>query len=103
MVLIPPEIEHFQIDFDTLERSITPHTKGVVVNTPNNPSGVVYSRQTLEKLSAVLTAKSQEYGHPIYLISDEPYREIVFQGFDVPWVPHIYKATSSGSKERGNR
>lgn len=93
MVLIPPEIEHFQIDFDTLERSITPHTKGVVVNTPNNPSGVVYSRQTLEKLSAVLTAKSQEYGHPIYLISDEPYREIVFQGFEVPWVPHIYKDT----------
>ena len=93
MVLIPPEIEHFQIDFDALERSITPHTKGVVVNTPNNPSGVVYSRQTLEKLASVLTAKSQEYGHPIYLISDEPYREIVFQGFEVPWVPHIYKDT----------
>ena len=93
MVLIPPETEHFQIDFAAFEQALTPHTKGVVVNSPNNPSGVVYSRQTLEKLSAVLTAKSQEYGHPIYLISDEPYREIVFQGFEVPWVPHIYKDT----------
>ena len=93
MVLIPPEIEHFQIDFDTLERSITPHTKGVVVNTPNNPSGVVYSRQTLETLAAILRAKEALYGHPIYLISDEPYREIAFHGVEVPWVPQIYKDT----------
>ena len=93
MVLIPPEIEHFQIDFDAFEKALTPHTKGVVVNSPNNPSGVVYSRQTLERLAAILTAKSGEYGHPIYLISDEPYREIVFQGFEVPWIPHIYRDT----------
>ncbi|MBO5340268.1 MAG: pyridoxal phosphate-dependent aminotransferase [Oscillospiraceae bacterium] len=93
MVLIPPEIEKFQIDFDAFEAAITPNTKGVVVNTPNNPSGVVYSRQTLEKLAAILTAKSEQYGHPIYLISDEPYREIVFSGFEVPWIPHIYKDT----------
>ena len=93
MVLIPPEIEGFQIDFDAFERALTPHTKGVVVNTPNNPSGVVYSRETLERLAAILTAKAEEYGHPIYLVSDEPYREIVFQGFEVPWVPHIYKDT----------
>lgn len=87
MVLIPPEIDHFQIDFEAFEKAVGPHTKGVVVNTPNNPSGVVYSKDTLERLAAVLTAKSQEYGHPIYLISDEPYREIVFQGFEVPWGP----------------
>ena len=93
MVLIPPEIEQFQIDFEAFEKAITPNTKGVVVNTPNNPSGVVYSRQTLEKLAAILTAKSEQYGHPIYLISDEPYREIVFSGFEVPWIPHIYKDT----------
>ena len=93
MVLIPPEIEHFQIDFEAFEKSLTPNTKGVVINTPNNPSGVVYSRETLEKLAAILTAKEAEYGHPIYLVSDEPYREIVFQGFEVPWVPHIYKDT----------
>ena len=93
MVLIPPEIEHFQIDFAAFEAAITSHTKGVVVNSPNNPSGVVYSKETLEKLASILTAKSQEYGHPIYLISDEPYREIVFQGFGVSWIPHIYKDT----------
>lgn len=93
MVLVPPEIEHFQIDFDTFEQSITRYTKGVVINTPNNPSGAVYSKATLEKLAAILTAKGKEYGHPIYLISDEPYREIVFSGFEVPWVPHIYQDT----------
>lgn len=93
MVLIPPEIEGFQIDFDALERSITPHTKGVVVNSPNNPSGVVYSKQTLERLAAVLSAKEAEYGHPIYLISDEPYREIVYAGFRAEWVPSLYRDT----------
>ena len=93
MVLIPPEIEGFQIDFAAFEQALTPHTKGVVVNTPNNPSGVVYSRETLERLADVLTRKSREYGHPIYLISDEPYREIVYPGFQVPWIPHIYRDT----------
>jgi len=92
-VLIPPETEGFQIDFDAFERALTPRTKGVVVNTPNNPSGVVYSRETLERLAAILTAKEEEYGHPIYLVSDEPYREIVFSGFEVPWIPKIYKNT----------
>ena len=93
MVLIPPEIEHFQIDFAAFEAAITPNTKGVVVNSPNNPSGVVYSRQTLEQLAAALEKKEAEYGHPIYLISDEPYREIAFAGVEVPWIPHIYKDT----------
>ena len=93
MVMIPPEIEHFQIDFEAFEQALNPNTKGVVANTPNNPSGVVYSKDTLEQLAAILTRKSEEYGHPIYLISDEPYREIVFSGFTVPWVPHIYKDT----------
>ena len=93
MVLIPPEIEAFQIDFDAFEKAVTPHTKGVLVNSPNNPSGVVYSRATLERLAAILTQKSREYGHPIYLISDEPYREIVYAGVEVPWVPHIYRDT----------
>ena len=93
MVLIPPEIETFQIDFDTFEQSISAHTKGVVINSPNNPSGVVYSKATLERLAAILTEKSAAYGHPIYLISDEPYREIVYAGFEAPWVPHIYRDT----------
>ena len=91
--VVPPETEHFQIDFDALESLIDEHTKGVIVNSPNNPSGVVYSRETLKRLAAVLTARSEAYGHPIYLISDEPYREIVYQGFEVPWVPSLYRDT----------
>ncbi len=93
MVLIPPEIDAFQINFDAFQQAVTPHTKGVLVNSPNNPSGVVYSKKTLERLAAILTEKSREYGHPIYLISDEPYREIVYTGVEVPWVPHIYQDT----------
>lgn len=93
MVLIPPETEGFQIDFDAFEKALTPNTKGVVVNSPNNPSGVVYSRATLERLAEILRSKEQEYGHPIYLISDEPYREIAFAGVEVPWIPHIYDDT----------
>lgn len=93
MVLIPPEIEGFQIDFDAFEKAVTEHTKGVLVNSPNNPSGVVYSRATLERLAAILTEKSRQFGHPIYLISDEPYREIAYAGVVVPWVPHIYRDT----------
>ena len=91
--VVPPETEHFQIDFDALESLIDEHTKGIIVNSPNNPSGVVYSRETLKRLVAVLTARSEAYGHPIYLISDEPYREIVYQGFEVPWVPSLYRDT----------
>ena len=93
MVVVPPEIDGFQIDFASFERLINPNTKGVVVNSPNNPSGVVYSRATLERLAEILEEKSAEYGHPIYLISDEPYREIVFSGFEVAWLPQIYKDT----------
>ena len=93
MVLIPPEVESFQIDFDAFERSVNEHTKGAVINTPNNPSGVVYSRATLERLAAILTEKSRTYGHPIYLVSDEPYREIVYSGVEVPWVPSVYRDT----------
>ena len=93
MVLIPPEIEGFQIDFAAFEQALTPHTKGVVVNTPNNPSGVVYSRETLERLADLLRRKEEEYGHPIYLISDEPYREIVYAGFQAEWIPDLYRDT----------
>ena len=93
VVVIPPEVENFQIDFDAFTAALTPNTKGVVLNNPNNPSGVVYSLETLQKLGAILTEKSEEYGHPIYLISDEPYREIVFTGFTFHWTPSIYKDT----------
>ena len=93
MALIPPEVEAFQINFDAFEKALTPNTKGVIVNSPNNPSGVVYSRATLERLAQILTAKSAQFGHPIYLISDEPYREIVYHGDKAEWLPHIYRDT----------
>ena len=91
--VVPPETEWFQIDFGAFESLVNERTKGVIVNSPNNPSGVVYSRETLKRLAAVLTEKSARYGHPIYLISDEPYREIVYPGFEVPWVPSLYRDT----------
>ena len=87
--VIPPEIESFQIDFDALEAAITEHTKGLVLNSPNNPSGAVYSAETLRRLADLLRDRSAQYGHPIYLISDEPYREIVY-GAAVPWLPGFY-------------
>ena len=93
MVLIPPEIDAFQIDFDAFESSLTEHTKGVLINSPNNPSGVVYSRATLERLASLLSEKSRQFGHPIYLIADEPYREIIYTGVEAPWVPDFYRDT----------
>ncbi len=93
MVLIPAEVEGFQISFDALEAALTPCTKGVVVNSPNNPSGCVYSRETIQRLAGLLSRKSEEYGPPIYLITDEPYREIVYDGAKAPWVPHFYDNT----------
>lgn len=90
--VVPAEIEAFQIDFEALERTISPATKGLVINSPNNPSGAVYSAETLKKLGEFLRIKQEEYGHPIYLITDEPYREIVFAEA-APWVPHYYENT----------
>ena len=91
--VVPPDREGFQIDFDALASILTPHTKGVIVNSPNNPTGVVYSATTICQLADLLTEKSREFGHPIYLISDEPYREIVFPGVTVPWLPACYPDT----------
>lgn len=92
-VVTPPDTESFQIRFDEMASLINERTQAVLINSPNNPSGVVYTRQTLEKLAKLLTEKSREVGHPIYLISDEPYRELVYDGTEVPWVPNIYPST----------
>ena len=94
--VIPPELEHFQIDFSAFEQAVTCRTKGVIINSPNNPSGVVYSRQTLETLAAILRAKEALYGHPIYLISDEPYRELAYDGVEVPYLTKYYDNTVVG-------
>ena len=91
--VVPPDVEAFQVDIDTLRGEITPHTQAVIVNSPNNPSGVVYTEETLRKIGELLNKKGEEYGHPIYLIADEPYRELVYGGVTVPFIPAIYDNT----------
>ena len=90
--VVPPDVPDFQINFAALEAALTEHTQALILNSPNNPSGVVYSEATLQKLGALLNRKSGEYGHPIYIISDEPYRELTY-GLTAPWVPHFYANT----------
>ena len=90
--VVPADVPSFQIDFSAMESLISPHTQAVLLNSPNNPSGVVYTRQTLERLADLLNRKSAAFDHPIYLISDEPYRELAY-GVEVPWVPSIYPST----------
>ena len=90
--VVPPDIPSFQINMQLLEESITEHTQAVILNSPNNPSGVVYTRETLQALSDILTRKGEEYGHPIYIVSDEPYRELAY-GVEVPFLPLIYPNT----------
>ena len=82
----------FQVDTAAVDAAITPNTKAVIIDSPNNPVGAVYTRQTLLSLASVLSGRSDELGHPIYLVSDEPYREITY-GAEVPWVPAIYDRT----------
>lgn len=93
--VVPADITSFQINFEAFESMINEKTMAVLVNTPNNPSGICYSTETLTKLAAILTEKSNQYGHVIYLISDEPYREIVFTGVDAPYVSKFYDHTIS--------
>ena len=92
-VVIPAQVSDFQIDFAALEKAVNSQTRGVIINSPNNPSGVVYSDETIKKLADLLDAKSAEYGEPIYLISDEPYREIVYDGQPVPFIAPSYRNT----------
>jgi len=93
VVEVAADTETFQIDLEKLERAITPKTKAIIINTPNNPSGVVYSEDTIKSISDLLKTKSEEHGNLIYLISDEPYREIVYDGIEVPFVPNSYGNT----------
>ena len=92
LLINPADTESFQIDFDAFEELLSPMTKGIIINSPNNPSGVVYSAE-IQKLADVLRRKEKEYGHAIYLIADEPYREIVYEGVEVPYVPNYYENT----------
>ncbi len=92
-VVVKADTEAFQIDFDGLSKAITPHTKAVVINSPNNPSGTVYSEATIKKLASLLTEQSTVIGHPVFLISDEPYRELVYDGMKIPFVTKYYANT----------
>ena len=94
--VVPADTQNFQIHFEKLEEMLTDKVSAVLINTPNNPSGAVYNMQTLQRLGELLSRKQKEYGHDIFLISDEPYREIVFQGVDAPYVSKFYDNTLSG-------
>ena len=91
--VVPADTTNFQIDFSALEAMINEHTKGVIINSPNNPSGAVYSLETIQKLAELLSKKEKEVDHPIFIIADEPYREIVYDGVEVPFVTKYYNNT----------
>ena len=96
LVEISPNTVDFQPKLDEFEQKITPKTKAVIVNTPNNPTGVVYSEETIKKLAAIMEAKQKEYGTEIFLISDEPYRELAYDGVEVPYLTKYYNNTVVG-------
>ena len=96
LVAISPDTETFQPKLDEFEAKITEKTKAVIVNTPNNPTGVVYSEETIKKMDAILEAKQKEFGTDIYLISDEPYRELAYDGVEVPYLTKYYANTIVG-------
>lgn len=89
-VIISADVENFQINFDEFEKAINPKTKAVIINSPNNPTGVTYSTDTIIKLSEILKAKEKEYGHEIYVISDEPYRELLYTNEKLPFITNYY-------------
>ena len=86
LTVVPANTETFEVNFEEFEKLISPKTKGVLMNTPNNPSGVVYSEETIKKIAAIMDAKQKEFGTDIYLISDDPYRELVYENIEVPYV-----------------
>ena len=91
--VVPPDVPGFQIKLDAVEAMLTENTIAIILNSPNNPAGTVYTRQTLQELAALLTKKAQAFGHPIYIVADEPYRELVYGDVEVPFIPTIYPDT----------
>lgn len=92
-VVVPPDIPDFQISMTAVEKAITANTAAIIINSPNNPTGTVYTQQTLRALADLLTRKSQELGHPIYIVSDDPYRELCYDGVVPSFLPTIYPNT----------
>ena len=91
--VVPAKVDDFQINFPEFEKMINKNTKGIIVNSPNNPSGAVYSEETIIKLTNLLREKEKEYGHPIFLITDEPYREVAYNNVLIPYLPKYYDNT----------
>lgn len=93
LVIAPPNPPSFQPDAQAIGSLIGQNTKAIIINSPNNPTGVIYSEDTIKEIAAVLEAKEKEFGHPIFIISDEPYRELVYDGAEVPWLTKYYRNT----------
>ena len=91
--VVAADVPNFQIRLDAVEEAMNPNTVALIINSPNNPSGVVYTRKTLEQLAELLNRKAKEYGHAIYIVADEPYRELAYDGVEVPFIPTIYRDT----------
>lgn len=96
LVAVQPDTSSFQPDLEAFAKVVTPKTKAVIINSPNNPTGVVYSEETIKALADILNSKQREFGTSIYLISDEPYRDLVYDGAEVPWLTHYYANTIVG-------
>ncbi|MGM9935634.1 pyridoxal phosphate-dependent aminotransferase [uncultured Clostridium sp.] len=91
--VVPAKVDDFQINFPEFEKIINKNTKGIIVNSPNNPSGAVYSEETIIRLTEILKEKEKEYGHSIFLIADEPYREVAYNNVVIPYLPKYYDNT----------
>ncbi len=96
LVVVDPDTKTFQPDLADFEKKITPETRAVIINNPNNPTGVIYSEETIKKIAKILREKGQEYDTEIFLISDEPYRELVYTGAEVPYITKYYENTIVG-------
>ena len=94
LIAVPADLAQFQMNLEALTELITPETKAIIINTPNNPTGVVYTEENLNAFCDLLRTKAQEYGHPIYLLADEPYRELIYDDKTVvPYLPNLYDDT----------
>ena len=91
--VVPPNPPTFMPDMDALRNTITEKTKAIIINTPNNPTGVVYDEQTIRNIAGVLEECQEKYGHPIFMISDEPYRELIYDGLEYPFLTKYYANT----------
>ena len=96
LIMSEPDTATFQPDLEDFRAKLTPKTKAVIINNPNNPTGVIYSEETIKNIAGILEEKQKEYGHPIFIISDEPYRELVYTDAKVPYITKYYRNTIVG-------